>query len=439
MREAHPRDRAVGMEYYASDPDGTGGRLRADHDHFRVTEVPDVDLQPADAAARKYPHLIVRVRLIGWDTYGFVHRLAGSLGISRERIRWAGTKDKAAITTQLFSIESIEPAELPDIDGATFKVVGRFGRGLTFGDLLGNRFDLIVSEPTTPAAHESITNSLRDFGGGRVAVPNYFGNQRFGSIRAITHRVGLCILERDWEGAVMTYLADRSEHEPTDTHAAREFIEATRDWEAALDRFPSRLQHERRLLNRLSELDPVAGSQYRHALDAFPRSLRRLFVHAAQSYLFNQIVSERLRRGLSPIEAVPSDVVCFTRETERIGRIPNLDRTQAVTERRTGVINRHLADGRAMLTAPLIGSETEFGQGSPADIEREVLENHDLRPEDFDLPEPFSSRGARRAILVFTDVSVDTDPLRFRFSLPSGSYATVLMREYLKGSPAVRG
>jgi tRNA pseudouridine13 synthase len=34
-----------------------------------------------------------------------------------------------------------------------------------------------------------------------------------------------------------------------------------------------------------------------------------------------------------------------------------------------------------------------------------------------------------------TDLDIESDPLTFRFALPKGSYATVLMREYLKRAP----
>ena len=436
MREAHPLDREIGIAYYASDVDGTGGELRHSPDHFRVDEIPDVDLAPIDADSDAYPHLVVRATLTGWDTYGFVHRLAGDLGISRERIRWAGTKDKAAVTTQLFSIEGIPPVDLPDIDRTVIEPVGRFGRGLTFGDLLGNAFELTVTDPADPDAHRAVTESLTSFGGGRLAVPNYFGHQRFGTLRPITHTVGFRILERDWEGAVMTYLAVSTDREPADTREARDFVAETRDWDAAYERFPGKLQHERRLLDRLR-----GGSEpaYRDALEAFPRSLRRLFVHAAQSNLFNRIISERFRRGYGSTEALVGDTVCFTRETDRLGRIPDPDRTQIVSENRVRTIERHLERGSAMVTAPLIGFETDIADGEAGDIVAAVLDEAGLEPSAFDLPEPYGSTGTRRSIVVHPDLAVDDDPLQFSFALPSGSYATVVMREYLKGHPETLG
>jgi tRNA pseudouridine13 synthase len=106
-----------------------------------------------------------------------------------------------------------------------------------------------------------------------------------------------------------------------------------------------------------------------------------------------------------------------------------------VSEDRVGVVDRHCARGQAFVTAPLIGTETELSDGEPGAIEREVLAEAGLSTADFDLPEPYYSSGTRRAICLRTDVTVGEDPLRFRFRLPKGSYATTLLREYLKAPP----
>ncbi len=49
MRSGHPTEQAVGMEYYVSDADGVGGRLREDDADFRVRELERFDTEPVDA------------------------------------------------------------------------------------------------------------------------------------------------------------------------------------------------------------------------------------------------------------------------------------------------------------------------------------------------------------------------------------------------------
>lgn len=435
MRAAHPIEQQIGIEWYASESDGIGGQLKANPSDFQVTEIEGIEPKSLDADPGAYPHLVVRVQLFGWDTFDFARRLGSELSIHRGAIDWAGTKDKEAVTVQLFSIKGVNANDLPEIQGVEMTPIGRFGRGLTFGDLLGNRFELQVHEPDSPDGHASISDELERFGDGRLAVPNFFGHQRFGSRRPITHLVGLAILDRDWEGAVMTYLGRPSEREPEETQEARAYVESTRDWEGSLDRFPYGLGHERRLLEALMGQQCPDQTAYRRALETFPEQLRRLFVHAAQSYLFNRIVSERRGRELPLTEAVPGDTVCFTTQHDELGQIPDLDRTQFVTSERVETVNRHIAGGRALITAPLVGTDTRLEQTGSDHIVRDVLADVGVAPEDFALPEPYDSRGTRRPILVYPDMEITEDPLTFSFALPSGAYATVVMREYLKVDP----
>ncbi|GAD52063.1 tRNA pseudouridine 13 synthase [Halarchaeum acidiphilum MH1-52-1] len=462
MRGAHPIERAVGIGYYASDAPGTGGSLRESAADFRVRELEAFDTEPLDAPTGDYPHLVFRATLTNWDTNGFARDLSNRLGISRERVSWAGTKDRNAVTTQLFSVRGVDPDDLPEMPNAEIELVGRAGRPIRFGDLRGNDFTIVVRD-ADPASVSDVTGELAAFGGtdandasdgeGRtpggegdgderdatggatsVGVPNFFGQQRFGSYRPVTHEVGLAVLRGDWEGAVMAYIGNPSPDEPPETREARAFVEETRDWSAAIERYPRRLRYERAVLNALAENGGEDEEDFREALETFPSNLQRLFVHAAQSYVFNLILSERLERGLPFDRALAGDVVCFA-DTDGEPVLPDVDRTQRVTEGRVEVVNRHLERGRAFVTAPLVGTDTAFGEGEPGEIERAVCEDVGVEPEDFDLPGSFDSTGTRRAILVRSDVAVSYDPLTFDFALPKGSYATVLLREYLKSGP----
>jgi tRNA pseudouridine13 synthase len=449
------------MAHYASDADGIGGRLRDRPEDFRVRELEAFDTETLDADPDDYPHVVCRVTLRDWDTNDFARRLSNAMGISRERVGWAGTKDKRAVTTQLFSVDRVDPAAIPEISGADVEIVGRAGRSLYFGDLAGNAFTIRVTDVADPAGAAAVTDDLREFVGepddGSIGVPNYFGLQRFGSKRPITQTVGLAIVRGDWEGAVMAYLADSFETEPDRTREAREFVDETRDWQESLDRFPNGLGYERSILHALVETGGTDPADFRAALEELPSNLQRLFVHAAQSLAFNRIVSERLERGVALHEPAAGDTVCFADTDAPNGLdapqgdgqrliLPDTDRLQAVTGDRVASVTRHCERGRAFVTAPLVGTDTTLADGEPGEIERAVLDDLDLAPEDFDLPDPYRSSGTRRAVLVRTAVDVDTaagedgesDTVAFDFALPRGCYATVLLREYLKGEPLAR-
>jgi tRNA pseudouridine13 synthase len=435
MRAAHPLEQTVGIGIYASDPPGIGGRLREEPSDFRVQEVESIEPEAIGVDPAAYEYLVIRATLENWDTNDFARELSDRLGISRSRIAWAGTKDRRAVTTQLFTLKGVEPASLPTIRGAEVEAVGRLGRALEFGDLAGNRFAIRVRDVSEPARSAEITDALRQWGGPdwSVGVPNFFGQQRFGSERAITHLVGRRILDGDWEGAVMAYVGKPSEHEPEETRQARAFVEETRNWAGAIDRFHEGLRFERAILSALA-----GGASYREALEELPTNLQRLFVHAAQSDLFNRIVTLRVRRDIPLGTPVPGDIVCFT-ETRGDMTIPDAARLQTVTEDRIDVVTRHCERGRAYVTAPLIGAETTLADGEPGDLARSVLAEAEVSPIKTDLPEPYHSAGTRRPVLVRTNLETtvrsNEDSVTMRFALPKGSYATVLLREYLKCDP----
>jgi tRNA pseudouridine13 synthase len=454
MREAPPVEREVGIDYYVSDADGTGGRLRVAPADFRVRERELFDTEPPDADADTYPHLVFRATLRGWDTNDFARALSNRLGISRERVSWAGTKDKHAVTTQLFSVDGFAAADLPDLDEVRYEVVGRAGRPILFGDLAGNEFTVRIRDADRPDQVAAVATELQSFGGTAeqsgasgvrgagdtddttaVGVPNYFGQQRFGSKRPVSHEVGLAIVREDWERAVMTYVGNPSEREPQETRDARAFVEETRDWTAALDEFPGYLGYERSMLHRLAE-GGDDSDDFRAALEELPTNLQQLFVNAAQSYIFNRILSERLGRGLPFDRPVAGDVACFADSDAPEGvALPDAERTQRVTASRVDSVTRHCERGRAFVTAPLVGTETELGEGEPGEIERAVLDEVGVEPAEFDLPGEFHSEGTRRAILVRTELTTGRDPLELSFALPRGSYATVLLREFTKADP----
>ncbi|ELZ36487.1 tRNA pseudouridine(13) synthase TruD [Halorubrum tebenquichense] len=508
LREAHPTERAVGIEYYVSGADGIGGRLRESPDDFRVRELEAFEAEPLNADTGSYPELVVRATLRDWDTNDFARRLSDALGVSRERVSWAGTKDKRAVTTQLFTVRGVDADDLPEIRGAEIEALGRAGRALSFGDLAGNDFEIRVADAVedAPGRVAAAVRDLRAFAGGTegsdagdaenaaeasddpafpirstVGVPNYFGQQRFGSRRPVTHVVGLAIARNDPREAVRLYAGNPAATEPDDTRAARDRVDAAfgvsgegesdgdepggtaddsdaandgsgsgsadgagdGDWAACLDEIPGKLRFERSMVHRLADRGvapdaPPDHDDWWHALEAVPSNLQRLFVNAAQSYLFNRVVSERLRRGLPFDRPVAGDVVCFA-DGDAPGELyaPDADRLQRVDADRVDTVSRHCERGRAFVTAPLVGTETELGDGEPGEIEREVLAAAGIEPGDFALPGEFDSKGTRRAILLRTDldVSVEGGDPRFGFALPSGSYATVLLREFTKSGP----
>ena len=166
-----------------ADLPGIGGRLRAAPDHFVVEEVPLYE--PAGEGT----HLYVNLTRAGLSTRDVQAQLERLFRLGRDEVGYAGLKDKAARTTQTFSIPVHAPrpgveAEMAqrirDELSVTLNWAALHRNKLKIGHLLGNRFRIVVTDLALPveaalAAAEPIAARLRAQG-----APNFFGVQRFG-------------------------------------------------------------------------------------------------------------------------------------------------------------------------------------------------------------------------------------------------------------------
>lgn len=430
MIPGHIRERPLGMRYYASSTPGIGGRLKAAAADFRVTEVPGVDPEPVSADPGDYPYLVVEVTATDRDTHDLLAVLAEEMGLHPDQLAISGTKDANAVTTQWLTLHKVHPNELVEIPDVELEVVGRLGRQLDFGDHAGNAFEIVVRDSSAPERIDRITDELTG-GGDSITVPNFFGHQRFGIRRAITHDIGRLVLQGAINDAVWTYLTTTSQHEPERTQQARGEIETAleaADPASGLEATPGYLHHERRMLEVLEREGPTA---YDEAFDALPWSLQRLFIHAVQSQAFNEVLSERMRRGMSISRPVVGDAICFLDDDGSI----DPDTMQPVGEHRLDTARRHCERGRAVVVGALVGRETEALEGEPGAIQTAVLDGLGLDLEAFGTNPITDIEGSWRPFSVRTEMAVSLDSPMFSFSLPPGSYATVVLREYLKSDP----
>lgn len=428
-------EKQIGIDLYSTDTDGLGGQLRHEVEDFIVKEITNRE----EGQEGKY--LILELVKRDWDTHHLTRTLAKILQMSQKRISVAGTKDKRALTTQKISIFDIDAQEVEKIHlkDVELKVLGRSRKSVELGDLWGNNFRITIRNIThspeeTDKLLEKTTNEILAQGG----VPNFFGIQRFGSVRPVTHLVGKAIVEGDFEKAAMLYIGEPFPDEPEDTREARQFVKKTRDFKEGLKIYSLHLGHERAMMNHLiANPDDFAG-----AFLVLPKNLYRMFVHGYQSYIYNTILCRRIEKGLPLNEAVEGDIVCFKNE---LG-LPDSSKTEQVTAETVAAMNRLIKKKRAFITAPLPGYSTEFASGIPGEIEQAVLEELKVPLQGFNIekiPE-MSSKGIRREVILQVEpkFEVGEDELNLgkskavlEFMLPKGSYATTVLREYMKVDP----
>ncbi|MDO9096661.1 MAG: tRNA pseudouridine(13) synthase TruD, partial [Candidatus Methanoperedens sp.] len=239
-------DNTIGISLYYTRNPGLGGRIKQQTEDFCVEELTN----RVETTNGKY--LIVELTKRNWDTHHLVRDLARILRLSQQRFGWAGTKDKRALTKQKISIwdvgeEDIARVRLKDVE---LKPLGRSNKKISLGDLWGNRFKLTIrdiglSQEETLSRVKAITQELEK------GAPNFFGVQRFGENRPVTHVVGEAIARGDFRDAALTYIARAFDDEQDEIRKARQYVWDSGDFKEGLKLYPVNFQFERAMMNHL--------------------------------------------------------------------------------------------------------------------------------------------------------------------------------------------
>lgn len=418
IKSEYPLEILLGMDYYATDCAGTGGILKKTPADFRVNELYD------DIRMTGGPYVICELEKTNWELQKAVKEISKALGISHRRIGWAGTKDKRAVTRQLISIYAVREEDVAGIriKDISLRVIGNANSQISLGELKGNSFGITIRDIETadPSPVLEEVSSAAEEG----KIPNYFGIQRFGATRPVTHLTGFDILKGDYREAVKTYISFSCGHEPEETETARKTYLETEDPKETLAIMPTHLRYERAMLHRLIE----KPEDYEGALKVTPPKLLSMFVSAAQSWIFNRALSRRLETAALN-EPVAGDRIIFEGGREDI-----------VTEENIRTARVHMKRGRCVPGIFVPGS----GRFEPAgEIDLYIaglLEEHGITAEGFKRASELTEtafRGSSRAASIRTKLSweVSGDSIDLEFSLPPGTYATTLSREIMKCGP----
>lgn len=392
------------LEFISKTP-GIGGALKSEPEDFVVEEIiADGTVLELDKIIKyedgtgNFLHFILQK--YNWSTAYAVREIAKRLNISHKRFSYGGMKDKRALTIQLVSASRLDRKEILGLRIKDISINGTWisDQKVDLGDLVGNRFTIRVRGACVDA-EDRVEQTFGELEG---KFPNYFGDQRFGTISRNTHLVGERIIRKDFEGAVMTFLCDYENENHEQARTARQDLLKTLDFKAALANFPKYLRFERTLLAHLAEhpMDHVG------ALKKLPGRFQLLFVHAFQSHLFNRLLSDRISEG--KVEMEEGEYLCAV---NGFG-FPDIEKIDV--------------DG--WLCIKLLGFNS-----NPNEREKALFEELGISKKDFmihKIPEISSKGSFRTAFAPLKDFSFQDNT--FCFSLQPGSYATTALREFLE-------
>ncbi len=277
----------------------------------------------------------------------------------------------------------------------------------------GNRFVVVLRDLSAQATERAVAGlaSLP-----RDGLPNYFDDQRFGSVGAGGEFIAAAWLRGDHERALWLALAEPNPADRPGTKAEKGVLrECWGRWpeaKARLDR-----SHARSLVTYLAD----HPADFRGAFARLRRELRSLYFSAFQSHLWNQMLGRWIEQMTRPEQR---SAIAF-----KIGSLPiqhGLDPDQSAA----------LAASRL----PLPSSRTPLPEDPLGAVARGVLEPLGLAWEDLrvkHLKDVFFSKGTRPALFFPGNLTHAVAPdeiypgrqkLRLGFELPKGAYATLVVK-----------
>ena len=383
-------DKEIGISVYTTKSLPVNGKIKQNENDFSVSEV--LSEKALSSFDNLEGHAIYQLTKSGIDTNHALSDIEKRYGIL---LRSLGLKDANAKTKQ-FVYTHKKLNSLEKIEGKKYLAtrVGFSQKPISKKHMLGNLFEIMVSETTTLPSFSDDEKIL-----------NFFGYQRFGSRRPITHLVGKSIIQGNYEDTLDYLLNFSSKYDYDKNNELRKLISERKSESEIIKLLPYSMDIERNLLTHLSDdKDP------KNAIRSIPLKLRRFYVQAYQSFLFNKTLSMAYEYE-EELSSPTVDDVCFDKNFE-LGKYQN--------------------DPKQKLAVPLIGHS--YYKKSRFDYYiKKILEDESLSPKDFfinDFQELSLDGGFRNALINLQDFSIQKNLIKFKLS--RGSYATIVLREILK-------
>ena len=407
----------AGIDWFVTDGHPCPSQVKKSPEDFRVEEHLSLAGLTSEPLPDYFPLYRVEKRSI--DTMHMAKELSVAL---RSRVAYAGLKDKRAVSVQYATPTSRRALRPLKVENGRFTavIVGYVPGPVTRSALTGNRFSVRLRE-CCAGVGEALAGSMRAAADGEV--PNFYGLQRFGASRPGTHAIGRALVKGDFREAVRMML---TQARPGEEQEAQETFDAG-GYEKLLGLVPEGRDVE---LAVARELAGHPGDWVR-ALRAVPVRLRRLYVQAYQSFIFNRTMSMAVEAG--------EDISQFHRGDNW---------AEASADGLTVSPVHGVREVPTKNTVPMVQTVgyafRDYGSRFDS-LAKKALEAEGVRGGQFYLDgmqELSQEGGFRRPQLVVADASwsVDGDVATLEFTLPRGQYATVLLREIVKADdPAAVG
>ena len=384
-------DLQIGISVYTTKFPGIGGKIRINPENFEVSEL--ISKRATNSITDESGYAVYKLKKKKIDTN---HALSGVFRKTGVRLKSLGLKDASAVTEQYVgSPHKGKPIEDFSTEKYSLTKIGFTKKPLSKKDMIGNNFKIQISDCSDGLSSFNEHNH----------VLNFYGYQRFGSKRPVTHLIGKAILHRDFDMAVNLILSFTSSYDSAENSEIREKLSDKTNYKKYYDQVPSQMDIEKIVLKEMIDHDDSI-----RAIRAIPLSLRRFYIQAYQSFIFNQSLSSAFLDGENLFQAKSGDV-CY-------------DSKSIIGKFKDGI--------EQYLSLPFVGysyyKKTRFDHQIS-----KILIQEEITPKDFfikEMQEVSSEGGFRQASIHCSDYFSNKNNVEF--SLSRGSFATILLREIMK-------
>lgn len=389
-------DSQIGISVYSTKFDGIGGKIRVTPEDFEVSE--KILEKTQNAINQEEGYAVYKLKKKRIDTNHALSDIFRKKGI---KLKSLGLKDASAITEQ-FVCSGHKGKAIEDYSTEKYSLrkIGFVKKPISKKDMIGNTFKIKISECSDGLS--SFDESDR--------ILNFYGYQRFGSKRPVTHLIGKSILQRDFDKTVDLVLSFTSDYDSKENNEIREKLADKQNYKQYFKKIPKQMDIERIVLKEMIE----HGDVFR-AIRAIPLSLRRFYIQAYQSFIFNKSLSAAFTDGENMFESESGDI-CFDLK---------------------GIIGKFIKGLDQKLALPFVGysyyKKTRFDYQIS-----QIMQQEEVTPKDFfikEMQEVSSEGGFRQATIDCSDYSSHDDVVEF--TLSRGSFATILLREIMKPSDPI--
>lgn len=381
---------------------------------MKLKRIPE-DFQVAEQIALKPtggPFTLYQLTKQSLGTREAIDAVARRWNVPPRCIAFAGLKDRHALTRQYVTIDG-GPRRGMAQTNLELEYVGQAPRHVHASDITGNLFQIVLRDLTAEelAAVEGALQSIAASG-----LPNYFDNQRFGSLGQSGQFIAQPWCLGDYERALWLAIADENVHDRSDEVREKQILrEHWGDWHKCRDE----LRGSER--GRLADFLTAHPTDFRRAI-ALPRQdLRSLWLAAYQSHLWNLMLAEWLRQHCTTSPLTMQTI--GGRELPFFGNLTTAERAALHS-----------------FSLPLPSARLHLEEGELKSLIDRVLaaEGIELRQVRVKYPrDSFFSKGDRAAVFQPGDLTrrASTDEmfpgrqkLQLEFQLSRGCYATILVK-----------